>query len=144
LYSESIVVTPCPIPEIHWLLGLWRGFVAWHHHVQELANKSKSIYGVIVTTSLNGSAGNDVLIGGGNDDVFIFAPGDGADLILDFAGGSQDRIRFVGTDLHSFADVQSHSTTINGNAVITYNGFFTVTLNGVTTGQLTTGDFIFT
>ena len=50
----------------------------------------------------------------------------------------------MGTDLHSFADVQSHVTTVSGNAVVTYNGFFTVTLNGVTTAQLTAGDFIFT
>ena len=42
------------------------------------------------------------------------------------------------------ADVQSHATTVSGNTVITYNSFFTVTLNGVTAGQLTAGDFIFT
>ena len=59
---------------------------------------------------LNGSAGNDIFVGGGNDDVFVFAPGDGADTIADFfAGGPEDRIWFAGTDLHSFADVQSHA-----------------------------------
>ena len=94
---------------------------------------------------LNGSAGNDVLIGGGNDDVFVFAPGDGADTIADFfVGAPEDRIWFAGTDLHSLADVQAHASTVAGNTVITYNGFFTVTLNGVSVGQLTAGDFIFT
>jgi len=94
---------------------------------------------------LNGSAGNDVYVGGGNDDVFVFQPGDGADTIVDFfAGAPEDRIWFKGTDLHSFADVQGHATTVGGNTVITYNGFFTVTLNGVATGQLTAEDFIFT
>jgi hypothetical protein len=79
---------------------------------------------------LNGSAGNDVLIGGGNDDVFVFAPGDGADTIADFfVGAPEDRIWFAGTDLHSLADVQAHASTVAGNTVITYNGFFTVTLN---------------
>ena len=52
-----------------------------------------------------------------------------------FAGAPEDRIWFAGTDLHSFADVQSHAATVAGNTVITYNGFFTVTLNGVTTGS---------
>jgi len=40
--------------------------------------------------------------------------------------------------------VQAHASTVAGNTVITYNGFFTVTLNGVSVGQLTAGDFIFT
>jgi hypothetical protein len=40
--------------------------------------------------------------------------------------------------------VPSHATTSAGNTVITCNGFFTVTLNGVTAGQLTAGDFIST
>jgi len=94
---------------------------------------------------LNGSAGNDIYVGGGNDDTFVFALGDGNDTVADFfAGGPEDRIWFVGTSLHSFADVQSHATTVSGNTVITYNSFFTVTLNGVTAGQLTAGDFIFT
>jgi hypothetical protein len=76
--------------------------------------------------------------------VFVFTPGDGADTIADFfAGAPEDRIWFAGTDLHAFADVQSHATTVAGNTVITYNGVFTVTLSGVTTGQLTAGDFIF-
>ena len=76
--------------------------------------------------------------------MFVFAPGDGADTIADFfAGAPEDRIWFAGTDLHSFADVQSHAATVAGNTVITYNGFFTVTLNGVSAAQLTAGDFIF-
>ena len=38
-----------------------------------------------------------------------------------------------------------HGTITSGrNTVITYNGFFTVTLNGVTTGQLTAADFLST
>ena len=95
---------------------------------------------------LNGGAGNDVLIGGGNDDVFVFSPGDGADTIADFfVGAPEDKIWFAGTDLHSFADVQSHATfnAGTGATTITYNGFFTVTLNGVSAAQLTAGDFIF-
>ena len=94
---------------------------------------------------LDGGAGNDTLVGGGNDDVFVFARGDGADTIVDFlAGAPEDRIWFAGTSLHLFADALANAANVGGNSVITYNGFFTVTLNGVTTGQLTAGDFIFT
>src|SRR5438045_9149898 len=75
---------------------------------------------------LNGSAGNDILIGGGNDDTFVFQPGDGADTIGDFfAGGSEDRFWFKATDLHSFADVQPHASTVAGNAGTTCNGLLT-------------------
>ena len=104
-----------------------------------------TIFGENGNDLINGGAGNNVMIGGGNDDVFAFSPGDGADTIADFfAGAPEDRIWFAGTDLHTFADVQSHATIVGGNTVITYNGFFTVTLNGVSTGHLTAGDFIFT
>jgi len=104
-----------------------------------------TIFGENGSDILNGSAGNDVLIGGGNDDTFAFSVNDGADTIGDFfAGGPEDRIWFIGTSLHSFADVQANAVTNGGNTTITYNGFFTVTLNGVTIAQLTAGDFIFT
>ena len=104
-----------------------------------------TIWGENGNDLINSGAGNDLLIGGGNDDVFVFSPGDGADTIADFfAGAPEDKIWFAGTDLHSFADAQSHATTITGKTMITYNGFFTVTLNGVTANQLTAGDFIFT
>jgi len=94
---------------------------------------------------MTGGAGNDIYIGGGNDDVFVFAPGDGADTVGDFfAGGPEDRLWFAGTTLHSFGDVLGSAVTSGGNTIITYNGFFTVTLNGVMPGQLTAGDFIFT
>ena len=74
-----------------------------------------------------------------------FSVNDGADTIGDFfAGGPEDRIWFVSTSLHNFGDVLANAVTSGGNTVITYNGFFTVTLNGVTAGQLTAGDFIFT
>jgi len=50
----------------------------------------------------------------------------------------------TGTTLHSFGDVLGSAVTSGRNSVITYNGFFTVTLNGVSVAQLTAGDFIFT
>ena len=48
------------------------------------------------------------------------------------------------TDNRPHTEILTVPTTVAGNAVITYNGFFTVTLNGVSAAQLTAGDFIFT
>ena len=44
---------------------------------------------------INGSAGDDIYVGGGNDDVFVFQPGDGADTIVDFVAGGSGRSRLV-------------------------------------------------
>ena len=95
---------------------------------------------------LTGDAGNDILIGGAGNDTFVFAAGDGKDIVTDFvAGGTDDRIWFTGTDLHSFADVLAHASFDAGanTTTITYNGANTVTLNGVALANLTAGDFLF-
>jgi len=91
-------------------------------------------------------AGNDVLIGMSGNDVFAIAAGDGTDIIQDFAAaGTDDRIWFIGTSLHTFADVLAAATYFPqfGATRIDY-GTGTVTLNSVNASQLTANDFIFT
>jgi hypothetical protein len=86
-----------------------------------------------------------VAIGGAGDDRFVFRPGDGADRISDFAaGGAEDRVWFVGTNLTSFAQVQAAASfdAVQGGTVINYNGG-SVFLAFVSPGQITADDFIF-
>ena len=103
-----------------------------------------TIFGEDGNDTINGSTGNDILLGMGGSDTFVFTNGDGSDTITDFTHGT-DHIWFNGTNLHSFADVQSHAT-FNAAAnvtTITYTGG-TLTLNGVTLSQLNANDFILT
>lgn len=89
--------------------------------------------------------GDDLLWGGDDDDTFIFSDGDGKDIFKDFtAGATEDEIDFSGvSSFASFADVQAASTQVGSDVVITIDANNSVTLEGVTLGNLTSDDFIF-
>jgi Ca2+-binding RTX toxin-like protein len=103
-----------------------------------------TLFGEDGDDTLNGSTGNDVLLGMGGGDTFAFTAGDGADTIVDFTHAG-DHIWFYGTNLHSFADVQSHATfnAATNTTTISYSGGV-VTLNSAVLSTLGAGDFIFT
>lgn len=107
--------------------------------------------------TLIAGSGDDWLEGGGGADVFIFNEADGNNRIgaLDLSGGSRqiigqdfevgvDHIDLSDFDL-SFSDVQSGLSTVNGNAVYTFDQGatqFTLTIEDVLHSELTTADFI--
>jgi VCBS repeat-containing protein len=99
--------------------------------------------------TLNGGQGDDILMGGGGTDVFVFHPGDGKDIIRDFApgatGGSHDILQLLGfgTGLDSFGDVLAHAVQVGGNVVITTPVGDTITLEGVKVNELTASDVAF-
>ena len=96
---------------------------------------------------LTGGAGDDRLVGGTENDRFNFAPGSGADVIVDFAAGaaSGDVIGLFGygAALNSFAEVIAASTQVGGAVVIDLGGGDTITLQSVALATLTAGDFVF-
>ena len=100
------------------------------------------LYGGAGVDRLNGDVGNDRLFGGSGADVFIFSGTIGVDRIGDFERG-QDRIDLSGTDIGTWAAVQSHWANSGGNAVITISAGNTITIEGVLTGTLTEADFMF-
>jgi Ca2+-binding RTX toxin-like protein len=103
-----------------------------------------TLFGEDGSDTLNGSTGDDILLGMSGNDTFAFTAGDGSDTIVDFTHAG-DHIWFYGSNLHSFADVQSHAS-FNAAANVTtisYGGGV-LTLNGVTLSTLTADDFIFT
>lgn len=93
--------------------------------------------------TLIGNTGNDVLEGGTGADVFVFAPGDGIDLILDFEVGV-DLIDITATG-RTFTDL-----VVTGDAaetVIVYDSVdaseaFSLTLEGVDFSTLSAASFI--
>ena len=95
---------------------------------------------------LDGGPGADFLNGGSGDDLFIYRPGDGADVIFGFASGagSEDQINLdTFANVNSLADVLARATQVNADTVIDFVGGNTLTLRNVLRISLTADDFVF-
>ena len=93
--------------------------------------------------TLRGGGGADTLSGGTGNDTFLFAPGDGWDLVADFgAGGAADRID-LSTYPHvaSFEQVLAHAVQSGPDTILKLSDEDQVTLSGVTKSALTSADF---
>jgi Glucose / Sorbosone dehydrogenase/FG-GAP-like repeat/RTX calcium-binding nonapeptide repeat (4 copies) len=94
---------------------------------------------------LNGGIGDDTMSGGLGDDTFVYAPGGGDDVATDLAAGagSLDRVDLhTFTNLHSLSDVLARATQDGRNTVIDFGGGDTLRLYNVLPNQLVAGDFI--
>jgi len=94
---------------------------------------------------LNGGLGNDTQIGGLGNDTFIFANGFGQDLILDFeATNDLEKIDLqLVSSIVSYADLAAnHMSQVGANVIIDAGGGHTITLSGVSLGDLDAADFI--
>ena len=96
---------------------------------------------------LAGEGGADRLRGEAGNDIFVFAPGCGADLVVDFEAGAGpgDVISLVGfgASLDSFAEAIAAATQVGANVVIDLGGGETITLQGVSVASLAADDFAF-
>lgn len=95
-----------------------------------------SLFGGSGDDTLTGGAGSDSLTGGAGADRFVFATGDGADTIGDFAVGL-DKLDLTGLGVTSLSQLTQSSA--GGNLVLT-KGADSITLMGIGQGQLTDGD----
>ena len=70
--------------------------------------------------TLNGGTEDDVLTGGEDNDTFVFAPGDGNDIITDFADGDMINLKAfdIGEDGMDEADLLGNISVFAGNVVI--------------------------
>lgn len=96
---------------------------------------------------ITGSASRDVMKGGAGADVFIFAPGSGPDVILDFATGTLrarvvDAVDLRAFEFDSFADVMEHAAERDGSTVLDLGGGDSVRLAGVRIADLKADDFL--
>ncbi len=95
--------------------------------------------------TLTGGTGNDFLWGGDGDDLFLFATGDGVDVITSFeaGAGSNDVIDLQGlAGFDSFTDVEAATTEDVFGAVIDLGGGNRLTLQGVSESALHADDFL--
>ena len=92
--------------------------------------------------TINGGGGADTLIGGAGNDTFVFSAASGQDTVTDFTSGA-DKLDLSAYGFADFAAVQAATTNDGGgNAVINLGGGNTVTLTGVSSSQLQSGDVI--
>jgi len=103
------------------------------------------LYGLGGDDTLTGGKGNDTLTGGSGNDRFVFATGDGADTITDFAAGSASGdvidLRQVNA-VASFADVMAAAAQIGGDTVMDFGNGDSITLLGVDVAHLTAQDVL--
>ncbi len=94
--------------------------------------------------SIDGGAGNDVLIGGAGADRFLFARGAGKDAIADFQTGL-DIVSFNAT-LSQFTDIatiRAAMTQVGGDVVLDLGSAESITFRGHAIADFTGGDFKF-
>lgn len=101
-----------------------------------------SIEGGSGDDAIVGGWGNDTLRGGGGKDDFHLRDFDGNDVILNFQRG-QDQIYFTVSDPLDFQSLLASAVYADGNTTLTYFQGATVTLVGLSPGQLSAGDFVF-
>ena len=113
---------------------------AWSHTIQG-NNGANTLTGGTGNDTLFGYGGNDTLFGGAGADKFVFGHGTGQDSIGDFVAGT-DKIDLTAIGFASYQDVINATHDVGGNAVIDLGNGDQLTLTGVTTAQLHSGDFI--
>jgi Ca2+-binding RTX toxin-like protein len=112
-----------------------------YSHLIQGNNGANTLTGGSGADTLMGYGGNDTLFGGSGADKFVFAHGTGQDIIGDFVAGT-DKIDLTAIGFASYQDVINATHDVGGNAVIDLGNGDQLTLTGVTSAQLHSGDFI--
>lgn len=90
---------------------------------------------------INLGAGRDKAVGGAGEDTFVFATGNGVDMIVDFAA-NEDQVDLTGTDVSDFAELGALAT--DGRNRVTFEiGDDTLILRATSLAELDADDFIF-
>jgi hypothetical protein len=104
----------------------------------------EALLGSSGSNTLTSTTGNDIFVGNGHPDTFVFAANFGHDVINDFVarGGTHDTIQFSKSEFDSFASVLSHASQVGQDVVIS-SGNDTLTLKNTKLGALNSHDFHF-
>lgn len=96
----------------------------------------------VTGATLDGGAGNDVLVGGAGADVFKVRAGNGSDVIENFQAG-WDAVQLDGYGITSFAQVLGSAKQVGKDVSIKLSGSESMTLRNVQLGSLDAADFNF-
>ena len=101
-----------------------------------------ALYGSTSNDKLNVGPGNDLVMGRGGSDTFIFGTNLGKDVITDFqtTGSSHDVLQFSHNTFSDFAAVLAHAAQVGSDTVITVDAVDTVTLKNVQLSSLQKND----
>jgi len=110
-----------------------------------VASSGTAVFGSKGSDTLNSTTSNDLLVGSGGHDTFVFAPNFGQDVIKDFraAGCGHDVVQFSKTVFDSFADVLAHATQNGHDVVIAAGAADSLTMKNVKINALDKTDFHF-
>ena len=89
---------------------------------------------------MQGDAGNDVLVGGRGEDIFVFGPGHGEDIISDFYN-NEDRIDLTAFGLTGFDELNLMSHGRGAIVDLTAHGGGMITLE-IDITHLDAADFL--
>lgn len=107
-------------------------------------SSGEALIGTGRSNTLTGTTGNDIMVGKGGADTFVFASNFGRDVIKDFAtsGPAHDTVQFSKGVFDSFASVLSHAGQ-SGHDVVVTAGSDTLTLKNTQLDKLNSHDFHF-
>ncbi|HEY9640394.1 MAG TPA: SGNH/GDSL hydrolase family protein [Coleofasciculaceae cyanobacterium] len=126
-----------------YLLGGEGQDALWGNEGQDIINGGSGkdlLLGGLGNDRLDGGADSDRLKGGLGNDQFVYRPGSGSDVILDFQKGA-DKIDLTSFRFKSFSNFTS-SVTLNGS-IINFGNSNTLKVNQVNVSTLSESDFIF-
>ena len=92
---------------------------------------------------IRGGLGNDILFGGAGSDTFVFARGDGSDIIEDFAPGAADGdiVRLADHGFSTFDEVRSAMTEVGNDTYLAVSAFETLVFRDTRIDQFTASNF---
>jgi Ca2+-binding RTX toxin-like protein len=110
-----------------------------------VASSGSAILGSTGGETLTSTAGNDLFVGNGAHDTFMFATNFGNDVIKDFSAGwrGHDVVQFSKSVFDNFADVLAHATQSGQDVVIAAGTNDSLTLKNVKLAALDKTDFHF-
>ena len=91
--------------------------------------------------TLDGGGGNNVLIGGTGETIFVHSVGDSNDVIDNFVPGL-DKVRLENTNLFSFAAIESQMQQVGTDVVLTLGASDSITFRNIQIGQFSAQDFM--